>query len=195
MKATLREYFSALGKWIWVMVADIIGIAQDLLLDIPLLKQFRIEFWLILLFTFLVIANIHAFHKLRIQRGELRSTLDDRIRTREILKKLADMRTKGVALRNEGLQLRDEATAEKWISKAKKWETSIKKQIQDLSSAQAEVFNTLDWVKQRPFSTNIPKTAFQRLNMLCDQIENLKTLIEKSDATLVGNITLSTKLL
>jgi hypothetical protein len=186
LRITFREYFGALGKWIWVLIADVFGIAQDLLFDIPILNKFRLEFWITLLFAFLIIANIHAFHKVRVQRDKLRDILNDRQRVQAILTRLAGMRTKGVALRNEGLKLRDKRLVPNWTKKAVKWETSIKAEIHSLSPAQAEVFDTLDWVSVRSFPTGIPEKAHHRLNMLSDQLKNLKELIERLDPIFTG---------
>lgn len=179
MKITLREYLDALGKWIWVLIADIFGIVQDMLFDIPILNRFRLEFWIVLLFIFLVVANINAFHKVRVQRDKFKDLLNDRQRIQDILKRLADMRKNGVALRNEGLDLRDRILVPKWIKKTEKWEKSVKAKIELLSPAEAEVFDTLDWVHNRQFPAEIPQEAYKRLNMLSDQLENLKELIER----------------
>ena len=181
LKITLREYIGALGKWIWILIADVFGIVQDMLFDIPILNRFRLEFWILLLFIFLIVANIHAFHKVRVQRDKLQGILCDRQHVQEILIRLAVMRTKGVALRNEGLMLRDKVLVLRWIKKAEKWEKCIKAEIELLSPAEAEVFDTLDWVKMHPFPADIPKEAHHRLNMLSEQIKNLKELIERFD--------------
>ena len=76
MRDTLREYFSALGKWLWVLVADVLGIVQDQLLDIPVLRALPLDGWLGLFILFLIAANVSAFHKVRLQRDNLRQQLD-----------------------------------------------------------------------------------------------------------------------
>jgi len=172
LKITFKEYFGALGKWIWVLVADVFGIVQDMLFDIPILNGLHFEFWIVLLFIFLIVANIHAFHKLRVQRDKLRDVLNGRQRVQESLRRLSVLRAEGVTLRNEGLRLRDRGSVPSWTKKA---------EIQILSPAQAEVFDTLDWVNIRSFPAEIPEEARHRLNMLSDQLENLKKFIERFD--------------
>lgn len=179
MKKTLKEYLRALGKWLWVLIVDIIGIIQDLLFDIPYIKRLPIEVWIFLFLLFIIIANIHAFHKLRIQRDTLILQLENKEMLRGLLRVLAQLRTEGVALRNKGMSLSQEDNLGAWIDQYRNWKDRVISEIEKLSPAQAELFRTRDWVEIRPFSEEVPRDVKLFVNMLSDELKDLKTLIER----------------
>jgi len=176
---TLKEYIISLGRWIWFLVADLLGIIQDLLFDIPIIKNISLQVWVVLLFLFLIIANFHAFYKISQKRDELAKKLDDRSKLNAKLHHLASLRTIGVELRNIGMPLKSENKINRWIDIRKKWKELVIRAIESISPAQAEVFQTLDLVQMRSFGTNMPPKLEHHLNMLSDEIENLKELIAK----------------
>ncbi len=181
MRITLREYFTALGKWIWFLVADLLGIIQQLFLDIPLIRQLPLWVWVALLIIFLTAANIHAFHKIRLQRDELARRLNDRTEIMATLTTLARLRTEGVSLRNEGMAIRDTENSQAWIGRAQDWEAKVVAEIEKLSTSQAELFRTRDWVQIRKISRQIPADLQLHVNMLSDETESLRQLIQKCD--------------
>lgn len=181
IRLTLPEYIRLLGKWIWLLIADLLGIVQEILFEIPLLNKLPNGFWVGALFAFFLLANIHAFHKLRFQRDKLSEALDDREEISLSLSRLARLRTEGVALRNQAMRLEGQKVISQWFGEYREWHDRVMDQISKLSPAQAEVFQTLDWVRIRQLPDDLPAELQHYINLLSDEIENLKKLIEKCE--------------
>ncbi len=87
MGKSLKEYVTALGYWGLIVIApitlDVIGIYQlaygNQFTGVPSWVWFQVAFVLFLIITFV------AFHKLRLQRDELRKKLDDNTIARHII--------------------------------------------------------------------------------------------------------------
>ncbi len=181
IRLTLPEYIRLLGRWLWLLIADLLGIIQDLLFEFPLVSRLPNGFWVAAFIVFFILANIHAFHKLRLQRDKLAEVLDDRDKINQTLSQLARLRTEGVALRNQAMSLEGEKAVSQWFGVYKSWQDRVMVQISNLSPAQAEIFRTLDLVKIRDLPGDLSKELQDYINMLSDETANLKVLIDKCE--------------
>jgi len=105
MRQSLKEYITSLGRWVWVVLVDFILAGVGAYLDISNAAPIPTWVWLTLLLIGLIVAPFVAFHKLRLQRDELKSQLDDKSRRQSIKDALSEFM-------NEGLQLRRQCADE-----------------------------------------------------------------------------------
>ena len=75
MRKSLFEYIRALGRWGWVVLGDVIAGIAGAFLDISGIWRFPTWIWLILLIIGFIIVPFLAFHKLKLERDELRAKL------------------------------------------------------------------------------------------------------------------------
>ena len=81
-------------------------------------------------------------------------------------------------VRNEGRTLSRSDAIRAWIAKYRDWQARVKEEMSTLSAAQAELFETRDWITER-FTEQNPGERTMLLNKLSDQLEDLKQFIER----------------
>jgi hypothetical protein len=77
MLKSLKEYATALGHWVWVVILEVLGSAVGAYLDISNTLSIPIWLWLTFLLLGLIIAPFLAFHKIRKERDVLQEKLDN----------------------------------------------------------------------------------------------------------------------
>jgi hypothetical protein len=76
MGKALKEYFTSMGHWGWVVTIDIIGSAIGGYLDISNTAEIPMWIWLTLLLIGLIVAPFLSFYKVRQRRDVLQKKLD-----------------------------------------------------------------------------------------------------------------------
>ena len=75
MWKSLREYVLSLGHWGWVVAVDLVGSVTGWYLDISNTVDIPMWVWLVPLLAALAIAPFLAFHRMRIDKDRLQSSL------------------------------------------------------------------------------------------------------------------------
>lgn len=70
MLNSLKEYIVSLGRWIWVIIVDVLLAGTGAFLDISKTVQFPTWLWVTLFGMAFIIAPFLSFHKLRKQRDD-----------------------------------------------------------------------------------------------------------------------------
>lgn len=78
MRKSFKQYITALGRWGWVAMADIILSSVGAYLDISNTASIPMWLWGTFLLIGLIVAPFWAFHKLRVERDELQDILSAR---------------------------------------------------------------------------------------------------------------------
>jgi hypothetical protein len=178
MRISLKEYFSFIWRWLLLWVVDGVGLVQDYLFDIPILKRVPREVWWITFIAFLLLGNFRVFHKIRLARDELRDKLDTKQGIGKVLEKLAKLRERGVALRHEGKDVPSDVT-DPWVKKADSWRKEVFRELKKVSRSEAIVFNTLDLFPMLAFDGGVRIEIHHQMSMLAAETSNLRKVIQR----------------
>ena len=189
MWLSFKEYVKALGKWMWielighiltvVMVGfDLSDTTQITILNVS--AEWACIGWVVFSVFSLIIAPFIIFHRIRVQRDELKEALATKTQHQLALVELAQLRTEGVRLRNEGWYHTPKEKDDEWWQDVERWLQTVGNIMACIHPADSDNWRTLGNVLMRGWGIGINRPEMdRRLSMLTQWFERLEVYINE----------------
>lgn len=128
----------------------------------------------------LSVAQFLAFHKIA-------SRLIPAEQMEATLKRLGKLRVDGVHMRNKGMKLKTKDEVANWIKEINAWQRKVISEIKGISSAEAEIFRTVDVITAKRFQRAVNADHQKYLRVVSDRTENIKKLVQRFTSESLAN--------
>jgi hypothetical protein len=176
---SVKSYVIAVLKWWWIIL---FGYIFTILSAIPMFAEkiiipssVNVAFGLVGIF----LAQFMAYHENRKALLTINRQILSHKKIEDVLKKLGELRTEGVNIRERGEKATNQKEIEQFMREVIDWKGKIITEIGSISTAEAEIFKTLDVLEIKCFKGAKTPEQQQYLCITTQYTRHLKDLIEK----------------
>ncbi len=183
MWKSLQEYIRSLGRWGWAVLVGVLLSVAGAVLDVGGVVGFPRWVWATMIGVTLLVAPFIAFHQMRKQRDEARSSLESPSRRRDQRKRrdglLARIHSDGTRLLAASCNTEEQFG--RWHEQFQGWFDQAKAEIQtEISPGAATAFGALEGVTEIvAYDGVVNKKHNTRKNWLAAYLLNCMKLIDK----------------